>query len=144
MDQPVQRSAAPINPTRADHTGAAHNPQGQHRAMPVSGLVASVLLAGAVAVVAMLVANRPPTQDALPWQASCGSPPVSGSSWWPVLGPREAVEVVRSSYCGDAYLTMAGVAQVASFSTFEDASAFAQRLSSASGYSFRVGEPHSP
>lgn len=147
---PPQAPAPPPAPPEASSPPAAAtpNPLEPQRSIPASGLVASVLLAGAVVVLAVLIANRPPVQearqDALPWQASCGSPPVSGSSWWPVLGPREALEVVRRSYCGDAFVTPAGVAQVASFSTFEQASAFAQRLTSASGYSFRVGQPHSP
>jgi hypothetical protein len=131
-------------PHQLDQEGASRGQVEQGQAFPLSGLVASGLLAGAVAMVAVLVANRSPTQPSLAWQASCGSPPVSGGSWWPVLGPREAVEVVRSRYCGDAFVTVSGAMQVASFSTSEEASAFAQRLSIASGYGFRVGEPHTP
>ncbi len=102
------------------------------------------LLAGAVAIGAVLLTKQPTTQAPLSWQASCGSASVSGSRWWPVLGPAEAVETTRSRFCGDAYVTMYGFAQVASFISFEEATAFAHRLSGASGYSFRVGEPRTP
>ena len=112
--------------------------------VPAHGLVAAALLAGAAAVVAAVLVNRSPTVAPLAWQASCGSAPVSGSRWWPVLGPAEAVETIRSRYCGDAYVTADGASQVASFSSFEEATAFAQRLSGASGYSFRVGEAREP
>jgi hypothetical protein len=75
------------------------------------------------------------------WQPSCGSPPVSGGTWWPVLGPADALEAVRGRFCGDAYVKADGSMQTASFSNFDDATTFARRLSEASGYSFRVGEP---
>jgi hypothetical protein len=54
------------------------------------------------------------------------------------------MELIRSRYCGDAYVTVYGFTQVASFSSNEEALAFAQRLSDASGYSYRVGEPLTP
>lgn len=106
-------------------------------------------LAGLAALVALVlggitVMNRGPAQRALVWQASCGSAPVAGSSWWPVLGPGQAVDAIRSRYCGDAYLTKEGAAQVASFSSSEEATAFAERLSRESGYAFRVGQPRTP
>ncbi|MEB3201575.1 MAG: DUF4189 domain-containing protein [Synechococcus sp.] len=87
------------------------------------------------------LSNFQKTQESFPWQASCGSPPVSGVNWLPVIGPRESVETVRSRYCGDAYSKADGTVQVASFSSFEEATAFAKRLSQASGYSFTVGQP---
>lgn len=80
-------------------------------------------------------------QVALSWQPSCGSPPVNGGTWWPVLGPAEALEAVRGRFCGDAYVNANGSMQTASFSNIDDATTFAQKLSEASGYSFRVGEP---
>lgn len=109
-----------------------------------TALLAVGLLAGIVAIVAVLVSKQTSTPTPLSWQSSCGSAPVSGSRWWPVLGPAEAVDTIRSRYCGDAYVTEYGYAQVASFSSFEEATAFVQRLSSASGHSFRVGEPRTP
>lgn len=111
---------------------------------PKNALIAGVVVAGVVAILAALISNRQPPQALLSWQSSCGSPPVSGSSWWPVLGPADALETVRRRYCGDAYLTAEGASQVASFSSFEEATAFAQRLADASGYSFRVGQPRTP
>lgn len=111
---------------------------------PKNALIAGIAVAGGMAILAAVISNRPAVQAPLSWQSSCGSPPVSGSSWWPVLGPAEAVETVRSRYCGDAYVTAYGYAQVASFSSQADATAFAQRLAAASGYSFRVGQPRTP
>lgn len=61
-----------------------------------------------------------------------------------MLGPGEAVDAVRSRYCGDAYRTPDGAAQVASFSSMEEAAAFAERLSREGGFAFRVGQPRTP
>lgn len=124
----------------------AKSPSGQATVSktPVAALFVFGLLAGVVAGVAMLIPKLSSTQPPLRWLPSCGSAPVSGSRWWPVLGPAEAVDSIRSRYCGDAYVTAFGYAQVASFSSFEEASSFAQRLSADSAYSFRVGEPHTP
>jgi hypothetical protein len=138
----------PNSQHRPTPIGAAHqqpkpprSPTPQLPASQKNALIAGILLAGGVAILAAVISNRPTQQASLSWQSSCGSPPVSGSSWWPVLGPAEAVETVRSRFCGDAYVTADGAAQVASFSSNEDATAFAQRLSVASGFSFRVGQP---
>lgn len=109
-----------------------------------NALIAGILAAGGAAILASSVSNRSAMQAPLSWQASCGSPHVSGSSWWPVLGPVDAVDTVRSRYCGDAYLTPEGASQVASFSSREEAAAFADRLSQESGYGFRVGQPRMP
>lgn len=111
---------------------------------PRNALIAGILAAGGAAILASSVSNRSAMQAPLSWQASCGSPHVSGSSWWPVLGPVDAVDTVRSRYCGDAYLTPEGASQVASFSSREEAAAFADRLSQESGYGFRVGQPRMP
>jgi len=120
------------------------SPQVRELPRPAGALLAMALLAGAVAIGAVLLTKQSATQAPLSWQSSCGSAPVSGSRWWPVLGPADAVETIRSRYCGDAYVTAYGFAQVASFSSVEEATAFAQRLSDASGYSLRVGEPRTP
>ncbi len=128
------------------HSHPATSPSAQATVSktPVAALFVFGLLAGAVVGVAMLIPKLSSTQPPLRWQPSCGSAPVNGSRWWPVLGPAEAVDSIRSRYCGDAYVTAFGYAQVASFSSFEEASSFAQRLSADSAYSFRVGEPHTP
>jgi hypothetical protein len=81
VSEPPQQAGDPPRPAAIP---AAQAPAPTLHAVP---LVAVGLLAGAVALVAVLSANRSPTQTPLSWQASCGSPPVSGSSWWPVLGP---------------------------------------------------------
>jgi len=125
-----------------------HLQRAQAQAAPLAALLAGAgvgMLAGAI--VAQVSSQRissgdgPSSAVALVWQASCGSPAVSGSSWWPVLGPGQALDTVRSRYCGDAYLTAEGSAQVASFSSREEAATFAERLSRESGYDFRVGQP---
>ena len=86
--------------------------------------------------------NRSEVPQVAPsWQPSCGSPPVNGGTWWPVLGPADALEAVRGRFCGDAYVKADGSMQTASFSNYDDATTFARRLSEQSGYSFRVGEP---
>jgi hypothetical protein len=142
-------------------TGAAtgHDAQGSVRNVyqtehtqppPLAALLAGTGLLVAVAALALVISQRHGTGsralggEALVWKASCGSPPVSGSSWWPVLGPEQAVETVRSRYCGDAYLTADGATQVASFASREEAAAFSGQLSRESGYEFRVGQPRTP
>lgn len=107
-------------------------------------VIAVIVVAGGIAILSSVISNQPEAQVPLSWQSSCGSPPVSGSSWWPVLGPAAAVETVRSRYCGDAFVTAGGAVQVASFSSHAVAVKFAQRLATASGYSFRVGQPRTP
>jgi len=90
------------------------------------------------------VINALPTEQAgSQFQTSCGSPRVSGGTWWPVLGPKEALETVRRRFCGDAYVRAEGTTQVASFSDLEAAKEFAQRISHESGLSLYVGEPRS-
>jgi hypothetical protein len=85
--------------------------------------------------------------EPLAFQASCGSPaPSPRQSWWPVLADADSalLAVVKSNYCGDAYINRENALQVASFTTAEQAHLFAQRLSAATGRSFRVGQPYAP
>lgn len=118
----------------------ARERQPMPRAAALAGLAGLVTLA----VVGVNLMNRGQPEKALVWQPSCGSQAVAGTSWWPVLGPEQAVEIVRSRYCGDAYLTTEGATQVASFSSQEEAETFAERLSRESGFAFRVGQPRIP
>ena len=83
---------------------------------------------------------------ALEFQASCGSAPESATDgwWWPVLGPNDPglLNKVKMKYCGDALINSEGSLQIASFTSSEEASQFAERLANATGGSFRVGEQY--
>ena len=65
---------------------------------------------------------------------------------WPVLAEYDLVllQVVRRSYCRDAYMNSNGALQVASFISEQKAQNFAHLLSVATGKPFRVGERNSP
>ena len=78
----------------------------------------------------------------LVWLPSCGDPgpPATGSTWWPVRGNPEALTLIKSNYCGDAYIT-GNETQVASFSSYYSAEQFAEVLSRETGKSFWVGRP---
>jgi serine/threonine-protein kinase len=82
----------------------------------------------------------------LTYQSSCGSLSSSSGEWWPVLGPAkdDLLENVRSRYCGDAYVNANGYLQVASFNSPSEAEQFVERLSIATGASFRMGERYKP
>lgn len=150
-------SSAPLEPLTdpaAPHVAASSAVSGQQGLRSSQLLTPPLIGSGLLGIVLVLTLAKSPRSSttspqetnaiSLNWQASCGSPSVSGASWWPVLGPDQAVNDVRSRYCGDAYITAAGATQVASFSTIEEATAFAERLSRATGYGFRVGERRSP
>jgi len=101
-------------------------------------------IAGAMGVLVSIVYSNSSPDSLLQWEHSCGSPPSPVLTWWPVLGPREALESVRTNYCGDAFLTAEGATQVASFTSEDEASKFAFKLSRSIGYPFRVGKPRIP
>ena len=88
--------------------------------------------------------TQSPGESTMAWQPSCGSSDGGAVSLWPVLGPREALDLVRSRYCGDAYATADGVTQVASFTSVAAATDFAVRLSAFTGFAFRVGQQRIP
>ena len=104
------------------------------------------LMVGCGVVIAALVDGingSTSTENAeLGFQTSCGSRFSDSGRWWPVLGvaDRSLLSTVRDSYCGDAYINEDGALQVASFATEDDAGAFAEQLSRATGSSFRVGQ----
>lgn len=91
----------------------------------------------------------PPATTAGQWQACVnyasndGPPPQTGETWWPVVGPGEALEDSRQHCRGDAFINGSGNVQIASFRDRGTAEAFAQQLTSDNShpYSFRVGEP---
>ncbi|MFN4280945.1 protein kinase domain-containing protein [Thermosynechococcus sp.] len=89
------------------------------------------------------IEEEPPVEPTLPrlsWQAACGSDYVAQAYWWPVRGPKGALNLVKERYCGDAII-VGDQTQVASFRSKEEAEVFAELLSEESGYSFYVGEP---
>ena len=104
------------------------------------------LMVGCGLVIAALVDGingSTSTENAeLGFQTSCGSRFSDSGRWWPVLGvaDRSLLSTVRDSYCGDAYINEDGALQVASFATEDDAGAFAEQLSRATGSRFRVGQ----
>lgn len=145
---PQQRHSAGDSLSAQADTSLPQSPGTPQQAPWLIGAFVIALLA-AVAVVGLANrsnqhANNGSAGSSMPWQASCGSPAVAGLTWWPVLGPYEAWNIVKTQYCGDAYATADGAVQVASFSSEGGAIDFAQRLSSASGYPFRVGQPRRP
>ena len=92
------------------------------------------------------VQDRAPSQR-LAYQVSCGSKANLNNPWlWTVLAEYDLVvlQVVRRSYCGDAYKNSNGALQVASFISEQKAQIFAQLLSEATGKPFRVGQRISP
>lgn len=100
-----------------------------------SGLLLALVVNG-------LNGSLSPDNAELGYQASCGSRSSPSGRWWPVLGTadRSLLSTVRDSYCGDAYINEDGVLQVASFATEDEARAFAEQLSRATGSGFRVGQ----
>lgn len=83
-----------------------------------------------------------------PWQACLeeeqrdGAAPRSGETWWPVIGPADALTAARRHCRGDAFLNSQGNAQIASFRDRGTAQSFAETLTADSSHpwSFRVGE----
>lgn len=82
------------------------------------------------------------------WQACLeedqqdGAAPRSGETWWPVIGPADALQAARRHCRGDAFLNSQGNAQIASFRDRDTAQSFAATLTADSSHpwSFRVGE----
>ncbi|WP_255144708.1 hypothetical protein [Synechococcus sp. ATX 2A4] len=147
-------AAQALEPSRLAFEAAPEPPHfSLHKGVVIGALVAG--LVGLMAVVEMSqrsarvnpqnpTGSQSPDAATFAWQPTCGSTDGSGLSWWPVLGPREALDLVRSRYCGDAYATADGATQVASFTSVGDATNFAMRLSAFTGYSFRVGQQRIP
>lgn len=84
--------------------------------------------------------NSPSKQDHIA-DVKCGSPLGSGNQWWPVNGPASALARIRTAYCQDAFVRDDGSLQIASFTSYEEARRFAEKLSNNEPYQFRVGEP---
>lgn len=69
--------------------------------------------------------------------------PRAGNTWWPVVGPPEALQSVRQFCRNDAMLNSDGNTQIASFPNREEAESFAFTVTSEPRhpYSFYVGKP---
>ena len=85
-------------------------------------------------------------QEDLMFRRSCGSTSSTSGQWWPVLADpdRSLLAAVRNRYCGDAYINANGMPQVASFNNPQQAEQLAERLSAATGSTFRRGEGYAP
>jgi hypothetical protein len=68
--------------------------------------------------------------------------PRSGETWWPVVGPAEALQQARQHCRADAFTNSTGNVQVASFPDRQTAEAFADALTrdNSHPYSFWVGD----
>lgn len=72
------------------------------------------------------------------------SSPQPGEKWWPVIGPKEALEDAKVHCRPDAYVSSrTGNLQIASFRDQSQATQFAEQLSSDRNHpwTFKVGEP---
>ena len=76
----------------------------------------------------------------LKFRYACGSPPNSGSTWYSVMGTSSSIDLVKSKYCGDAYMTPSNQLQVASFTSEAEAKEFSAALSKATGHQFWVSK----
>jgi hypothetical protein len=74
----------------------------------------------------------------LKFRYACGSPPNSGSTWYSVIGSRQSIDLVKSKYCGDVFMTPSNQLQVASFTSVAEAKEFSAALSTATGHQFWV------
>lgn len=74
----------------------------------------------------------------LPWRQACGSPPNSGKDWHSVVGDSKYLDLVKSRYCADAFITSGGKLQVASFTSISSAQKFADDLSNKTRHRFTV------
>lgn len=107
---------------------AASNPNG-----PVTPAAPSITKSSATP----LPAPATPTSvtDGL-WQACIddpnadGPPPQAGETWWPVVGPGEALQDSRQHCRSDAFTNAGGNTQIASFRDRATAAAFAEQLTS--------------
>lgn len=92
------------------------------------------------------LSSSPDAEDALMYRESCGSSYSSSGHWWPVLADpdRSLLAAVRNRYCGDAYINPRGMLQVASFNSPQEAEQLAERLTAATGASFRRGDSYAP
>jgi hypothetical protein len=70
-------------------------------------------------------------------------PPQPGETWWPVVGPVDALDAARRHCRPDAYINKSGNVQVASFRDQQVATSFADQLSGDSSHPWRfwVGDP---
>jgi hypothetical protein len=99
------------------------------------------------------VSSQASSESATPssgaWQAcledksQTGVPPQPGETWWPVVGPSNALADARRFCRQDAFINRSGNVQISSFRDQETADSFAKELSSDSTHPWRfwVGDP---
>jgi hypothetical protein len=146
---PVGDAMSLLQPTELPAKAVLSKPKVWLLILPLLGLGGAVgfaIRSGMGSASKHSVQDRAPTQR-LAYQVSCGSKTnLNKPSMWPVLTEYDLVllQVVRRSYCGDAYMNSNGALQVASFISEQKAQNFAHLLSEATGKSFRVGQRNSP
>lgn len=118
---------------------------GNHSAHPALVLLIIAILLSPVLMLLVWQNSEQSAVETLPalrYASSCGSPPGGGKRWWPVLGPadRNLLRTIRNQYCGDAFITVDGALQAASFDSWQGAERFRQQLQQSTGAAFRVGE----
>jgi len=138
-----------VQPTESPAKTVLLQPKGWLMILPLLGLGAAVGFAFRIGIGTsskLALHDRAPSQR-LAYQASCGSKGnLNKSLLWPVLNEYNLVllQVIRRSYCGDAYINSNGALQVASFVSKQNAQNFAHLLSEATGKLFHVGQSNSP
>jgi hypothetical protein len=146
---PVGDAKSLLQPTELPAKAVLSKPKVWLLILPLLGLGGAVgfaIRSGMGSASKHSVQDRSPTQR-LAYQVSCGSKTnLNKPLMWPVLTEYDLVllQVVRRSYCGDAYKNSNGALQVASFISEQKAQNFAQLLSVATGKPFRVGQRNSP
>ncbi len=148
---PQAKESLPKQPVAEPYTNLESDPKNNPAHPGLVLLTFAILLSPLI----LLVVNQSgsgdrsslsPSRASLPYKPSCGSTTSASGYWWPVLGraDRSLLSIVRSRYCGDAYINMEGALQVASFGSWEEAEAFRSRIQDATSASFRVGESRLP
>ncbi|MFM7312553.1 MAG: hypothetical protein ACKO0M_05195, partial [Cyanobium sp.] len=159
---PVPPSASPPGPTRSWMPGSVAAPASvaTHPITLITLLFVSLLVGGVAAVLGWIVLTRAggfggvqspggsPVPSSAGWQACLreenrdGAPPQPGETWWPVVGPPDALEAARQHCRADAFVNRSGNVQIASFRSLEIASRFVEQLNQDGSipYRFRVGE----
>jgi hypothetical protein len=146
---PVGDAKSLLQPTELPAKAVLSKPKVWLLILPLLGLGGAVgfaIRSGMGSASKHSVQDRSPTQR-LAYQVSCGSKTnLNKPLMWPVLTEYDLVllQVVRRSYCGDAYMNSNGALQVASFISEQKAQNFAHLLSVATGKPFRVGQRNSP
>lgn len=139
------KSEPPEDISSDDDRSLQATASGNHPAHPALVLLIIAILLSPVLLLLVWQNREESAVDTLPalrYASSCGSPPGGGKRWWPVLGPadRNLLRTIRNQYCGDAFITVDGALQAASFDSWQGAERFRQQIQQSTGAAFRVGE----